>query len=84
MGDGPRIHIPYLYLNSRGTHFHSALNSRDLISRTFLKLIRAALNLRSSKFAQVNLFGLLHRITIIIIDFCYNLIRQSVSFKYTI
>ena len=51
------IHLPYLYLNSRGTHFRSALNSRDLISRTFLRLIRAALNSRSSKFVQVNLFA---------------------------
>ena len=34
--------LPYLYLNSRGTRFRSALNSRDLISRGF-------------KFAQVNL-----------------------------
>ena len=70
------INIPYLYLNSRGTNFRSASNSRDLISRTFLRLIRAVLNSRSSKFVQVNLFGLFHRITIIIIDFCYNLIRQ--------
>ena len=34
--------VPYLYWNSRDTHFRSALNSRDLISRTLLRTYSGA------------------------------------------
>ena len=53
-----QFYIPYLYLNLRGTHFRSALNSRDLISRTFLRLTRAALNSRLKIRASKMLFSI--------------------------
>ena len=52
--------IPCLYENSRRTHFRSALNSRDLISLTLLRLIREALNSRKQCSVFV-LFGLFNK-----------------------